>query len=126
MGWLSDLLKDYPALAVARERLALKETQYTVLQSENTTLKDEVARLKAENATLRKQIPTDDFVESLGVLFKRKSDGTFENIAYCPDCRRPLSTIYNSVPPRCSKCHFNAPFRRNDIPGIIGELQKNK
>jgi len=30
MGWLNDLLKEYPALSVAKERLALiKESQFT-------------------------------------------------------------------------------------------------
>ena len=123
MGWLSDLLKHYPAVEVAREEIALCEKQYTVLQNENTTLKEEVARLKAENAMLKRQIPTDNFVESSGALFKRKTDGTFEKIAYCPDCRRALSTMEPTYfQPNCSKCGFTAPFMADEIPKIIAEL----
>jgi hypothetical protein len=123
MGWLTELLKDYPALPVAHERIALAEEKYATLEVENKQLKEENARLADELVTLRRLIPNNDFVERRGALFKRKPDGTFDDIAYCPDCKRALSTIENFFPPRCSKCKFQAPFKRDEIPGILQELR---
>lgn len=122
MGWISDLLGGIPTAAVAHERIALLETKFADLETENRQLKQEVDRLTRENATLRGQLPADDFVASRGVLFKRKADGTFEPDAYCPECRRALSTPADFFPPHCSRCHFSAPFKRNDIPAIIRDL----
>ncbi len=90
MGWLSDLLKDYPALTVARERLALEETKRADLETENARLREENSRLQHENESLRGQVPTLEFVESRGALFKRKRDGSFEPIAFCPDWTKRL------------------------------------
>ena len=46
MGWLSDLLKDYPALSVAKQRLALAEERYNNLKEENQLLKEQLAPMK--------------------------------------------------------------------------------
>jgi len=122
MGWIADLLKEFPALEVARERLALLEAKFADLEAESARLRDEVARLQRQNAALKRQVPTSDFVEAQGVLFRRKPDGRFQNVAYCPDCKRALSTLHDVMPPTCSKCHFMAPFYRDEIPRIIAEL----
>jgi hypothetical protein len=123
MGWFTDLLKQYPALEVARERLALADEKYESLGRENETLKLDNARLRRELEALRSSIPRTEFVESRGVLFKRKPDGTFGPDAYCPDCERVLSTFEESVfPPSCSRCRFQAPFFKCDIQAIIAEL----
>lgn len=47
MGWLTDLLKDFPALSVAKERLALQEERFQVLERENANLKRKVIELES-------------------------------------------------------------------------------
>ena len=125
MGWFSDLLKEYPALEVARERIALLEAKFANLETENATLREEVASLQRENKTLKRQLPTEDFVEARGALFNCRPDGSFEPIAYCPDCKRALAPfpMPGTFGPICSKCHYRAPFKENDIPEILKELQ---
>lgn len=123
MSWLSDLLKEYPALNVARERLALAEQRYELLERENEVLKLENARLKGENEAMRRTSPRPEFVESNGALFKRKADGTFEPIAYCPDCKSALSSPIEPILLRCSKCKYSAPFHKSELTGIISQLQ---
>lgn len=125
MGLLTDILKEIPTSGVLKERVALAEQKYELLEQQSENLKLENARLKAENAALRKAAPSSEFVEARGVLFKRKADGSFEPDAYCPDCRRPLSmgAIHDLYfPPTCSKCNFDAPFLKSEIPGIIAGL----
>lgn len=122
MAWLTDLLKEYPALEVARERIALAEARFAAMEAENRTLKEDLAILKGENTALRRQVPSSEFVEARGALFKQKATGQFEPIAYCPECRRALSTIDNYIPPSCSKCRFMAPFRQDEIPKILADL----
>ena len=57
MGWLSDLLKEYPALSVAKERLALAEERFKNIEEENTKLKARVAELEVKNTQLHTQLP---------------------------------------------------------------------
>lgn len=56
MGWLSDLLKDYPALSVAKERLALVQERYNQTEEENRRLKEKVKTLSEQNSQLRTQL----------------------------------------------------------------------
>lgn len=107
-----------------KERVALAEQKYELLEQQNENLKLENARLKAEITTLKNAVPSSEFIEARGVLFKRKANGTFDGEAYCPDCERVLSTFEESVfPPSCSRCKFQAPFFKREIAGIIAELQ---
>lgn len=127
MGFLADILKDLPTVGVARERIALVEQKYELLERENEVLKHENARLKSELDAMRRQVPSTEWVEARGVLFKRKSDGKFEPDAYCPDCKRALSgaamhDLY--FPQSCSKCGFTAPFLKDETSAILAELGK--
>jgi hypothetical protein len=127
MGWFSDLLKEYPALEVAKERIALLETKFTTLETENAKLRDEVANLRRENEAIKRQLPSEDFVEARGVLFKRKADGSFEPDAYCPNCKRALALPrVLAVAPTCSLCHYQASFRARDLWGIVNELRASQ
>ena len=57
MSWLTDLLKDYPALSVAKERLALAEERFRHTEEENKRLKQRLGELEEENKMLRSQVP---------------------------------------------------------------------
>ena len=49
MGWLTDLLKEYPALAIAKERLALVEERFKSTEAKNQALTEETDKLRTEN-----------------------------------------------------------------------------
>ena len=57
MGWLSDILKDYPALSVAKERLALAEERFKHIEEENDKLKKKVTELEKRNEQLSALAP---------------------------------------------------------------------
>ena len=122
MGFVTDLIKEFPALSVVRERLALAEGKFAALEADNRRLNKANSKLRAEVAELRKRMPSDEFVEHKGVLFKRGRSGAFDGIAYCPVCQLALSTPEEFFPPRCSKCRFDAPFALSQIPQIITEI----
>ena len=124
MGWLVDLMKGVPTVAVAHERIALAEEKVSRIEAENKRLADENAALKAEVEQLRRQVPSLEFVSSRGVLFKRKADGSIEPDAYCPDCKKPMWALERMFPPKCSACGFKAPFQKGDIPSIIADLAR--
>jgi hypothetical protein len=122
MGWLADLLKEYPALSVAKERLALVEERLRLVESENN-------KLKAENAELKKRIPilekASQFIEYKGVLWKQLN-GTIDSISYCPECKLAMSAF----PPGsdemliCSKCNFTKPVQ--DAPPLaVGRNERS-
>lgn len=113
MAWLSDLLKDYPALSVAKERLALVEERFKLLETENK-------KLNAENIDLKKRLSVcekaSQFIEYKGVMWKQLGQ-TIDSIAYCPECQLAMSAF----PPGsdemllCSKCNFTAPFPPSQV-----------
>jgi hypothetical protein len=122
MGLFTDLLKDFPALAVARERIELAEAKQKSLEEENERLKNEVSELQSRVAMLQSKIPDTRFVEFRGVLFKRQSDGRIEEAAYCPDCKRVMSSLENMLPFCCSKCDFVAPFKGTELKSILAQV----
>lgn len=123
MGLFADILKEIPTTSVARERMALAEQKYEMLERENEVLKQETARLKGDLESLRRQVPSTEWVEARGVAFKRRSDGTLEPDAYCPDCKRAMRALDPEMPLRCSKCKYLAPFETPRLAEIISVLQ---
>jgi hypothetical protein len=123
MSFFSDLLKDFPALEVARERIKLVEDKQRSVEEENQRLRQTVATLQADIAALRLRLPSTEFVERRGAIFKRLPTGGFESVAYCPDCKRALSTLEDFIPLSCSKCNYIAPLRGPEIPAIIQSLE---
>jgi hypothetical protein len=113
MGWLGDLLKEYPALSVAKERLALVEERLRLMEAENKKLATENAELKSKLSIHEK---ASEFIEYKGVLWK-EFDGVVDSISYCPDCKLAMSAF----PPgsdemlACSKCNFTAPFPPSQV-----------
>jgi len=131
MNWLDEILRDFPDLPEkAKERLKYWQERYTVFEKENESLRHENDRLKRETTEMQKQIQgqldSAGFVESEGVLWKKKPNGGYEKSPYCPICKvvmtpsPPMLPVYIS----CIKCSFNTPFRPDDVPKILKELPK--
>lgn len=128
MGWLADILKDYPALSVARERLALVEDRLKLMEAENKNLKTENAYLRTECAEMKKRVSVyekaNQFVEYKGVLWKQLN-GTVDSISYCPECKLAMFAF----PPGsnemliCSKCNFTAPFPPSQVGAMARKLE---
>ena len=128
MGWLADLLKDYPALSVVKERLALVEERLRQAEAENKRLKAENTDLRSECAGLKTRVAVAtkarQFLEYKGVLWK-ELDGVVDSISYCPECKLAMSVF----PPGsdemlvCSKCNFTAPFPPSQVSVKAKELE---
>jgi hypothetical protein len=123
MGWLTDFLKEIPTAGVARERMALAQERAAAMEAEVERLKEENARVIKELDAARRQLPSAEFVEYRGVLFKRRAGGSFEPDAYCPDCKRVLSSIEAFLPLECSKCNFMGPFSDATLPAIVAQVE---
>jgi hypothetical protein len=100
MGWLTDLLKDYPALSVAKERLALKEEQCNELKAKIVELQAQVDELTKELEAARAQIGAfqvpEDFTPHDGVLWKKQSSGGYEDTPYCEKCKTSLNPSFKN------------------------------
>ncbi len=123
MSWLTDLLKEYPALSVAKERLSLIEEKLKISEDENRKLREENKALRVGIDNIEK---SKNFIEFNGVLWK-VFDGVVETIAYCPECKLAMSTF----PPGsnemhiCSKCDFTAPFEPSEIKNLAKKLEND-
>ncbi|MDQ8209631.1 hypothetical protein QEH52_19080 [Coraliomargarita sp. SDUM461003] len=101
MSIIDDILKGLPDNARLRAFIEEQNSKIEILKSENNHLKNKLKRLEPVG-----------FVESEGLLWKKKSDGTFEKRPYCPHCTN--NPIMSQFPPgmtmewMCSKCDFGA------------------
>jgi len=103
-----------------KESLFLLKNELTEVKEERTNLAKKCSGLEKEVRDLREQLDkktlSPDFVERLGVLFKRDSTGSYLPTAHCPDCRRPLVSIDPSVIPyMCNKpgCGYSITIHEN-------------
>lgn len=129
MNWLTDLLKEYPAISVAKERLALVEDRLKQAESQNTALKIENTSFRLECAELKKKVSHYEkvapFVEHMGVLWKEGRDSLIVHLAYCPECKLAMSAF----PPGsdetliCTKCNFAAPFPPSEVGRLALKLE---
>lgn len=129
MTWLTDLLKEFPSLSVARERLALVQERLKQSEAKSLALQTEVDALRRECPSLQRRIadtpPPVKTYEFRGVLWKEQRDGLIEPIAYCPECKLAMSEF----PPRtdenliCTKCNFVAPFPPSEVRDMALRLE---
>ena len=122
MAWLTDLLKEYPALNVARERIALAEQRYNHSNVKTKCSSKKPLAQERELESLRRQVPSTEWVEARGVSFKRRGDGTFEPDAYCPECKRAMNALSSFMPLLCSKCEYVAPVQTSLLAEIVAGL----
>jgi len=121
MGIIEELFKEIPLGVVVKERLEMAKEELEKIRSENEKFKKENEELKKINSKLMRQIAKEnEFIESHGVLFKKKPDGNFEPCSFCPTCK----TAMTEFPPRsnenltCSRCGYIASFRPNKLANI--------
>jgi hypothetical protein len=130
MGWLEDLLKEYPELASAKYKLIVVNEKLKHLEKEVKLLREKIAEVTTENTALREHpvlvLESGLYVKERGVLWKRTQSGTFEDVPFCPTCIFPLL----SFPPgsddmlTCPKCNFLALFRPSKSHKILATLNK--
>ena len=128
MSWLTDLLKEYPALSVARERLALLEERLNDAERQNEKLRRELEKIQMERDFLlenAKEVEKSSrFFEHKGVCWQIY-EGEVEPFPYCPDCHLAM----HAFPPGsdemlvCSKCDFVAPFAPSEIEKVAKSLE---
>jgi hypothetical protein len=113
-GWLADLLKEYPALSVGKERLAFQEERLKQFEAENKQLKEKVAALTTENEELKRRIaeapvaaeaPKETPQDMYGCYYF----GGDSSKLYCPRCyeqkgKKHLMAALRHVGHKCTVC----------------------
>ena len=65
---------------------------------------------------------TEDFIKNEGALFKRKPEGGYDGLVYCPRCRKSTDSMLNKLPFYCSYCHWTADFDAEELAAIMKTL----
>ena len=131
MNWLEDLIKEYPGLSAAKEKLVLQQDKYNALEAENEELKKKIRGLKETVTKLEKSVfqhvKIDPFIEDHGVLWKKGADGSIDKIAYCPKCRVVMTPFPSGNPEFivCTQCKYRAPFQCMELDGIVRNVAKS-
>lgn len=106
MGWLSDLLKEYPALSVAKERLLLAEEKFKKVEIENSELKERIKRLSQQNELLRSRLDKEEqYPEKYGV---RWDENYKMRCIYCKEILKNSTQgkhIFYCADPNCNNKH---------------------
>lgn len=133
MGAL-DFLKEFENRAIDAATYKLLERNFQMQEDNNRLLKEkaellqeENLKLRAQNDSLRSQLETvrekvanateaAEYVNKDGIAFRRKSDGSFEETPFCPNCHSVMGSttrlVYN-----CPKCgHVQ---KVQILPGVV-------
>jgi hypothetical protein len=105
MSWLTDLLKEYPAVAVVKERLEHELKLHEETKAKNVELLLQVDELAKAVATLRRELAEKSSVEEYdqrgGLLWKKNGEGPF-----CPKCKGTMGRFGSRR--RCPICGIAA------------------
>jgi hypothetical protein len=126
-GHMERLITEHAAAAVLREHLALVRAQYDDVAKKHVALQQTHAETVARLAELEREITDwrerEKFVEARGVLWKRKTEGGYHEVPYCPDCRLPLASEYPNVIFHCTtRCRYNSSIQSWQVPNILKGL----
>ncbi len=108
LAGLKDRVLDAATYELLKRNFELLEDNNNILKDKVSLLQEERDRYKAETNTLQAQnrelqgklsgIASEaEYVERAGLLFKKNADGTVQPAAYCPECRKRLTTIDNRI-----------------------------
>ena|SRR3972149_3636024 len=129
---LEDLINEHGSAKILKDRVDFFKEQLNKLESENIRLKEENDNLKKENIELINQIKKNNYeqlksqqyIEHMGALFKRKQTGGFDKAVYCPSCKLAMFSLQDVLPFACSKCRTTVNFIGRDLPNILKEINE--
>lgn len=122
------LITEHGSSTIQKERIVQLREQLERLQHEHDRLNTEHQQVLSENQRLRaelekKSIP-DEYTEHRGALFRRLTNGTIQDEAYCPACKIPMTSLGGMLPLRCSKCKREASFTGKALHKIVSEISE--
>lgn len=100
-------------------KLRLIEQELASCQERNRDLEQQVRQMHQERAAAR---VAEEFTSKQGALFKRGPDGRYEDVVYCPTCRRSTFPFEGDNRFHCMPCHWTSPFVERDVPAIVASL----
>ena len=119
---LEKLIVEHGSASIMREHIALIRDKLQFVAEESIRLKDENSRLFKENEELNhellRHVTPENFVEKLGVLFKKKGGLGYSEIPYCPVCKTPLSSRNRYDAMWCSHCGFETAHSLIVLSGV--------
>ena len=129
-GPIEKLINEHGSAAILSERIGLLKDKMELLAEENDRLKEQNRELKAEvnqlrEANKKQSVPTE-YLEHRGVLFRRLANGKIQDEVYCPDCKKPMSSLQRLTPYRCSICKFHAGFTGHELSKVLKEIESGE
>jgi len=125
---IKEILEEFELSPVIREPLLLAQDMLGKAERENSRLVKKIAKLERETKKLRKQANDrsrdSEFVEYLGVKFKRKVSGGYERAPICPECLGPMSSLGDVIPFNCSRCKIYASFDGHNLDSVLKDVER--
>ena len=128
---IDKLIVEHGSAAVMKEKLSLYKDQLVVIREKVVELEGKLATEVKENSELRKRfpqspIPSEQYVEDSGALFKRTPSGGYNDCPMCPACHSSMSSIGGPLPFTCGNpsCRREAGFGKNKLREILARLPR--
>lgn len=131
MRIIDDFLKGLPVNPILREKILEMDTTINRLTEENIALKKENADLLTKNSELShvladKTMLANDFTNTRGLKIRKLPTGGYEEtIAYCVQCKTPLSSSHRTKNLECSQCWYKSSIQARHLSVVISELRGN-
>lgn len=131
------LITEHGSAAILKERIALANDKYAILEAENKILCTENEALRLVNGELKEQVwaleeelshisSLSEFVEESGALFKRRENGEWDYTPYCPTCKTAMVSPGRHELYVCGKksCGQRASFDYLHVNDAVSRLPK--
>lgn len=120
------LINEHGSATVLRERLALANDQFVLLERKVAQLQQENAQARQRCDELERQLArylqAEQFEECRGALFKKRPGGGYALAVYCPTCRKSTSAFPEGEQYVCGPCNWFSAFREVQIAAVMAEL----
>ena len=63
-----------------------------------------------------------EYIGHEGVLFKRKPEGGYHRIVFCPGCKRSMSALADMLHFYCPHCNRRSNFTGQQLPAVMKNL----
>lgn len=143
---LEKLINEHGSATILKERIALANDRYSILEEKVAVLQKNNEALGAEKKNLqagleqekqkvrrledelsKQNTSSNKFTETRGIKIKNLPSGGYDEfVPYCFHCDSPLSASASMSILECSKCGYKSSIQKRHFSCVISEIKGEK
>ena len=129
---IDKLIVEHGSSVIMEKHIALYKDQLVLIREKVVELERKLADAVGKYDDLQKKfprnpIPSEEYTEESGALFKRLTSGGYSDCPVCPRCHSAISSIGGPLPYTCGNpsCRQEAGFGKNKLTAVMTRLPKD-